>query len=95
MTDDPLVDSLSEDNSDHLAQGNSKRSGKKDASSRRKSSSGAAAAASREDSDVQAKALKRKNQNRAAQKAFRERREQRVKDVSPLCAVDRPTPTPS
>jgi AP-1-like factor len=32
--------------------------------------------------DAQAKALKRKNQNRAAQKAFRERREQRVKDVS-------------
>jgi AP-1-like factor len=78
--DELLVDSLSEDNSDHLTQGNSKRSGKKDASSRRKSNAGAAA--SREDSDVQAKALKRKNQNRAAQKAFRERREQRVKDVS-------------
>ncbi len=28
------------------------------------------------------KAAKRKEQNRAAQKAFRERREQRVKDVS-------------
>jgi AP-1-like factor len=31
------------------------------------------------------KAIKRKEQNRAAQKAFRERREQRVKDVSLLC----------
>lgn len=34
------------------------------------------------DEDLDAKALKRKNQNRAAQKAFRERREARVKDVS-------------
>lgn len=31
--------------------------------------------------DAEARALKRKNQNRAAQKAFRERREQRVKDL--------------
>lgn len=36
------------------------------------------------DEELDAKALKRKNQNRAAQKAFRERREARVKDVSRL-----------
>ena len=52
-------------------------------SSRRKSAAGAGldAIVTKGDEDLDAKALKRKNQNRAAQKAFRERREARVKDV--------------
>jgi hypothetical protein len=51
--------------------------------SRRKSAGGAGldAIVAKGDEDLDAKALKRKNQNRAAQKAFRERREARVKDV--------------
>ena len=83
----PRSDSSAEDHSDNAATGNSKRSGvKKETSSRRKST--ANTQASREESDAQAKALKRKNQNRAAQKAFRERREQRVKDVSLAALVN-------
>ncbi|GHJ90461.1 hypothetical protein NliqN6_6863 [Naganishia liquefaciens] len=51
--------------------------------SRRKSAAGAGldAIVTKGDEDLDAKALKRKNQNRAAQKAFRERREARVKDL--------------
>lgn len=81
----PSLDSSAEDHSDNPPAGNSKRGVKKEtASSRRKST--ANGQAREEPTDAQAKALKRKNQNRAAQKAFRERREQRVKDVS-LAAV--------
>lgn len=60
--------------SDDGGGGGSKRSGRK------KTSSGGNGGGDEMD-DAQARALKRKNQNRAAQKAFRERREQRVKDL--------------
>ncbi|KAJ9099148.1 hypothetical protein QFC21_004027 [Naganishia friedmannii] len=58
----------------------SKRAG--GSNSRRKSTAaGDAAAGGKGDEGLDEKALKRKNQNRAAQKAFRERREARVKDL--------------
>lgn len=70
---------LSSDDNQHAGPATSKRGATKDGSSaRRKSTAGAAG---QDDPDREAKALKRKNQNKAAQKAFRERREQRVKDL--------------
>ncbi len=61
---------------------NKKKSGP---ASRRKSAAGASVPmAADANLDPAEKAYRRKQQNRAAQKAFRERREQRVKDVSSL-----------
>lgn len=86
-----LLISVSDSEEDHNEGKKSKRTTK---GSRRKSAGGAGldAIVAKGDEDLDAKALKRKNQNRAAQKAFRERREARVKDVRALfccCIGDR------
>lgn len=75
-------DSEADDHESPPKKSSSKRAGGAGSHSRRKSTAaGDAAAGGKGDEGLDEKALKRKNQNRAAQKAFRERREARVKDV--------------
>lgn len=75
-------DSEADDHESPPKKSSSKRAGGAGSHSRRKSTAaGDAAAGGKGDEGLDEKALKRKNQNRAAQKAFRERREARVKDL--------------
>ncbi|KAJ9116332.1 hypothetical protein QFC22_004772 [Naganishia vaughanmartiniae] len=74
-------DSEADDHDSPPKKSTRKGAGGASSSSRRKSTATGEAAGGKGDEGLDEKALKRKNQNRAAQKAFRERREARVKDL--------------